>query len=122
MAELPRAVTRFLSEHINSVEQLEILLLLRTGDRAWTAGEIARELSTSPSSAEVRLEDLARAQLVVRDGDAYRCRVREDLRPVLEQVAESYAKLRVRVISQIFAQPSEGVRSFSDAFRLREDE
>jgi hypothetical protein len=37
----------------------------------------------------------------------------------VDGLAESYAKYRVAVIALIFSKPSERVRTFSEAFRLR---
>ena len=42
-------VERFVAEHIHSVEQLEVLLLVqRTHPREWTAAQIVAELRTAP--------------------------------------------------------------------------
>ena len=52
---------RLIADHIDSVEQLEILLLLyQHPERAWTAEAVARELRDLALSAGDRLEDLAR--------------------------------------------------------------
>lgn len=45
----------------------------------------------------------------------------EDVDLRVDQVAEAYAKRRTTVIGLIFSGPSEGVRGFADAFKLRED-
>ena len=56
---LPDDVVRFLNEHIESVEQLEVLLLLhRAGASAWTADMVAAALYTQPASAARRLAAL----------------------------------------------------------------
>ncbi len=123
-AGIPPAVERLIAAHIHSVEQLEVLLLLRRDDRAWTAEEVARELSTNADSAMARLRDLtARGLAVVDDAMAgsFRYRRGPDDRTVSD-LAECYAKRRVRVISMIFAKPPDGVQSFADAFRLRGDD
>lgn len=53
---ISEAVRDFLCDHINSVEQLEILLLLRDSpDRSWTAAEISRLLFTTEASVRARL-------------------------------------------------------------------
>ena len=123
MADLPRNVRRFIADHINSVEQLEVLLLLRrTPDRSLTPVEIAKSISTTPASIEVRLRDLVRSELVAAEGEGFRFADDARRREALAELADCYAKLRVRVITEIFSQPSEAVRSFSDAFRLRDDE
>src|SRR5688572_26691650 len=58
---LSEETERLIQQHIHSVEQLEVLLLLRDRrDRAWTAAEVSRELRTISSSAAQRLSDLVR--------------------------------------------------------------
>ena len=51
---------QFLRERLPSVEQVEIVLLLRrTPERAFSAPEVAQELSTPPESTAMRLFLLA---------------------------------------------------------------
>jgi hypothetical protein len=41
MSDIPADIQRFISERIDSVEKLEILLLLeRTQEREWSAGDL----------------------------------------------------------------------------------
>jgi hypothetical protein len=55
---IPRHVEQFIAEHINSVEQLEVLLLLHDrSSEEWTAATVARELHIDPGSAGRRLAD-----------------------------------------------------------------
>jgi hypothetical protein len=42
-----------------------------------------------------------------------------ELEASVDGLAESYAKYRVAVVALIFSKPSERVRTFSDAFRIR---
>ncbi len=54
---LPPAVKQLLSRHIRSVEQLEVLLLLRgSPDRTWTSVEVYDVIRSSPASVTQRLE------------------------------------------------------------------
>ncbi|HVM16978.1 MAG TPA: hypothetical protein VM290_05315 [Gaiellaceae bacterium] len=123
-AGIPQSVERLVAEHIHSVEQLEVLLLLRrTAGRSWTAGEVSDELVTQRDSVAERLEDLAARGFLSREdggepryayapGDAARDRD-------VDALADCYARRRVSVITLIFSKPSDTIRSFSDAFRLR---
>jgi hypothetical protein len=55
---LPAELVRFIHEHIHSVEQLEVLLLLRENpERWWSPEEVSQALRTIPSSASQRLLD-----------------------------------------------------------------
>jgi hypothetical protein len=123
MAELPPRVTALVRGHLNSVEQLEVLLLLaRDASRSWTADEVAAELVSTPYSVAIRLDDLEKQGLLVGDDDTYRYEPRTDeLRAGVAELGEVYPKRRVSVINLIFAPPEDSLRSFSDAFRLRRD-
>jgi DNA-binding MarR family transcriptional regulator len=117
-------VSRLLAEHIDSVEQLEILLLLRGApERAWSATEVADALYTHPDSAGRRLDALGTSGLLARNaGDerrwCYRPRT-EKLDAAVSDLAATYAERRVAVITLIASRPMDNVRAFSEAFRLR---
>ena len=119
--ELPTAVRRLIAERIESVQQLEILLLLRAApDKHWSPPEVARALVTQVESCEEWLEEMARTRLLAGDGLVYRyAPATAELEDAVDALAESYAKYRVAVIAFIFSKPSERVRTFSDAFRIR---
>ena len=123
----PEDVRRFLLAHINSVEQLEVLLLLRGApDQVWTATAVGQALYTSAAAAVKRLTDLAAGGLVtVLPGDdpGYRFSPADDSRrDMVDRLAEAYSQRRVAVISLIYSKPNDQVQAFSDAFRLRKDE
>lgn len=128
MSGLPADVSRLLATHIDSVEQLEVLLLLRTApERGWTAAEASGELRTEPDSVTARLRDLEARGFVTADGSGparlYRYRpATPDLARAVDGLADAYASRKVTVIGLIFSKPSKAVLSFSDAFRLRRDE
>lgn len=59
MSDIPEDIQRFISERIDSVEQLEILLFLeRTQEREWSARDLAKELGVPTESAALRLASL----------------------------------------------------------------
>ena len=119
---LPEDVHRFLYHNIDSVEQLEVLLLLRQGpERGWTADEVARRLYSHPSSILHRLSSLAgRGLLRELEPACYQYAPRSaDLHDTVSRVADCYRERRVAVITLIASKPIENVRAFSDAFRIR---
>ena len=62
---IPPDVQRFLREHIQSVEALEVLLLLHADpERVWTAAEVGSESCTNEWSAQMHLEELSRRGIV----------------------------------------------------------
>lgn len=119
-------VRALLIERIDSVVQLELLLLLHAQPgRAWTAADVAQELRIDPAWASGQLGELAARALVTpspqqADGFTY-----APATPVLDaavaQLARDYAERRVTVITLIFSKPVDKLRSFADAFRLRKD-
>ncbi|HVG59747.1 MAG TPA: hypothetical protein VNA24_14415 [Hyalangium sp.] len=113
--------------HIDSIEKLEVLLLLRNRtEREWTASEAALELRITEASAATRLVDLASSGLLVGNraaptGYRYSPAHSEDVRAISE-LATAYAERRVSVITFIFSKPQERVRGFADAFLIRKRE
>jgi len=113
---------RFLARHINSVEELEVLLHARQSPgRSWSPADMARELYSHPTSIEQRFQRLLGAGLL-RESAAghfqYAPRSAE-LDQVVARLADTYRERRVAVVSLIASKPIENVRAFSDAFRLR---
>jgi len=119
-------VQRFITTHIDSLEKLEVLLLLRSqSGREWTASSVSLELRITESSAAARLADLAERKLLVSDGGTppvYRFSPAssEDVQAVTE-LAAVYGSRRVSVISFIFSRPLDKVRGFAEAFVLKKD-
>lgn len=125
-AGLPSRVQRFITAHIDSIEKLEVLLLLRgRTEQSWTAEAVSRELRISEGSATRRLADLAARGMLVSDDarpPAYRYDPdRSDDAADVAELAQCYAERRVSVISFIFSRPLETVRGFAEAFRFRRD-
>jgi hypothetical protein len=118
---LSQRVQRFLMTHIDSIEKLEVLLLLRAQtEREWTASAVALELRITEASASARLEDLTAGRLLVKhDGtrEVYRYSPAssDDVRSIAE-LAAAYSERRVSVITFIFSRPQARVRGFADAF------
>jgi hypothetical protein len=120
---IPDRVAQFIARHIDSVEQLEILLLLR-GDpsREWTADELGATLRSVPDSVLGRLRDLHAHGLVEPEGEAWRFSPGAD-DALVGAVEDCWKARRVAVIALIFAEPGDDpARDFADAFRLRKDD
>ncbi len=125
-AVIPPRVQRFIATHIDSIEKLEVLLMLRThADREWTARDVSQELRIAETSAATRLTDLAARRLVTERGGnptfyRYGPASPEDAQDVAG-LQDTYSTRRVSVISFIFSKPLDKVRGFADAFRLKRD-
>lgn len=118
---MPASVREFVARHIDSVAQLEVLLLLRAApEKDWTPAEVASALVIQPELVAASwLEDLAGRGFASRARGRYRYEPPADLRRTLDELAESYAKYRVTLVALIFAKPSDRITSLSDAFRFR---
>jgi hypothetical protein len=115
---LPPDVERFLARCIDSVEQLETLLLLRRSGGEWTAESVARELRIDAHSAARRLAELAASRLLSESGRAYTYAT-GGYDVEVDAVARAYSERRVSVITFIFSRPTDRLKSFSDAFRIK---
>jgi hypothetical protein len=120
---------RFIAQYIHSVAQLEILLLLHTNpSQAWTPADIARELRIEATGAAEQLSLLAAAGLAKNDNPPgappafHYHAATPDIQADTLALAQAYLIRRVTVIGIIFANPSDKIRSFSDAFRIRKEE
>lgn len=110
---------RLLSRHFRSVEKLEIALLLRRTRSGWNGPSVAHELRIDARSAADRLEELSGDGFLRRDDDAYVYDAPADVDRDVEQLARCYAERRVSVITAMFSQPTDHLRMFAEAFRLK---
>jgi hypothetical protein len=115
----------FVREHIASVEQVEVLLLLyRSSPREWSAVGVGRELRIDPVSAARRLADFQERGLIsVRATDEALVFWYEGSSPsddrMIAELDREFRDRRTTLISLIFSTPSDDLRAFADAFRLR---
>ena len=125
--ELPKDVAQFVIEYVDSIEQLEVLLLVHaTAPKEWDGPTVARELRIDAGSAARRLASMAARGLLVASDPAagrYRFEPRSaELKRGVELLAETYEERRVSIITLIFSKPNDTIRSFADAFRIRKDD
>ena len=100
---LPATVTGFLRERIGSVEQLEVLLLLREdGSRSWSVGELSGHLRSAEASVAMRLDLLTLDRLAVGQDGRYRY-ADGPHEYVVEEVSRCFRSRRAAVIETIFS-------------------
>jgi DNA-binding IclR family transcriptional regulator len=115
-------VAKLVAAHIDSVEKLEILLLLRgESETLWTAEQVSRELRRNATSASRCLAQLADGRLLERpDDERYRFAPADAaVAKQVDRLAETYATRRVAVVQLIVSNPMDSVTTFADAFRFR---
>lgn len=129
MAEypIPNEVRQFILESIDSIAQLEALLLLRgSPNEEWGAQKVARRLYISEQEATSLLARLSAERLIVFSNDKPPlCRYQPDsdnLARIVDRLAETYSKHLVPVTNLVHSKPRTRVREFADAFNLRKDE
>ena len=113
-------IVAFLESHVDSIETLEILLLLARGKALWSPEGIAETLGLEPEVTAGRVDALVAAGLVAREGNA--CRFSpagEGTRALVGELAREYAEHRANVINVIYSANLDRLRKFADAFRLR---
>lgn len=121
---LPPEVGKFISQYVDSVEQLELLMLLaRSGGRSWTADDIATTLGLSPASVARNLEALASRELLsTTQGPptSYRyAPATAALRADVQKLADAYRDHRTAVINRVASKFLDRIREFSDAFKIK---
>lgn len=122
--DLSNDVKEFIAEHVRSVPQLEVLLLLsQTSDEVWSADAVGRELNLNPALAKAELDDLlSHDLLVLADGagvDLYRYNHPSPrLQKTVKQLGIAYATQRVAVLTLILAKPLDKIRLFTETFRM----
>lgn len=120
---LPLDVEAFISDCIQSVEEIEILLLLCSArDRHWTPRQLSAQLRRTEHSVVLRVQSLVASGLVAMEQGkiSYVASPAEDDR--VRQLAAIYEQRRAAVIDYIFAERPDPMKSFADAFRMRRDD
>lgn len=125
-SKISENVKRFIAAYIDSVELLEVLLLLRSHANEWSAESVSQEIRSSPTSVTKRLTDLCdRGLLSMKDSRPplyfYKTRT-DELDGAVRELAEAYRERPTRVIELIFSKQTDTLRDFSDAFKFRKDD
>jgi hypothetical protein len=118
---IPSAVMRLIAEHLDSIPELEAVLLIREHDaHEWTPDEAGRRLYVSTTVASYILERLRDGGFVIEGDSGYRYHPQSDeLADAVNQLAAAYRRHLVRITQIVHSKPSQSVRDFADAFRIR---
>lgn len=124
--DIPDIVLRFIERNIDSVPQLETLLLLwEDPSRRWTQEEIAKRIYVSIDAAGSILSSLYNRRLATtesREPPLFRYDPDwEDSRSVMPEVADAYRRRLVQIATLIHTQGSASVREFARAFEIKKD-
>ncbi|QQO21900.1 hypothetical protein JJB98_19160 [Bradyrhizobium diazoefficiens] len=110
----------FILERIDSVAQIEALLLIRSDPRSqWSATRLAERLYISKAEAAEALSRLCASELLSCVDDIYRLEgVPEQNRALIEQLVEVYSRHLIPVTNIVHSKPRR-IGSFADAFKFR---
>lgn len=130
--DLPEGVQKLLRDHIESYEQLELLLFLRTErDHPWTVEALTVPFRIPASLASLALDELQRAGFL--EARALGARTQyvyvaqsDHVEATLQSLAQAYREHPIPILKQMSANAIERVRTaalrtFADAFLLSKD-
>ena len=120
------AVHRFLVDEVDTVPEIEALLLIwESRPKHWTAEELAERLFVDIGTVRSILAKLAKRQLITAGPERpalYSFQPRSpEADGLIEAVATAYRRDLVRATTIIHSKASQAVREFARAFRLTKD-
>jgi DNA-binding IclR family transcriptional regulator len=123
---IPEDIERFILEKIDSVAEMEALILLRSDAEAlWSVVSLAKRLYIAEEQTAKILDHLCAEGLLTTSSDehpGYRYQPKSlELQNSVDRVAEIYTKHLVPISNLIHSKPRARVQEFADAFRLRKD-
>ena len=125
-AEIPAAVLEFVAKRIDTVTQLETLLIMSAEEsRFWSVDEIAARVYVARPSAAAVLHALQEQRLIAVDdaGTLFRFRpASEEERQTILQTAIAYRVHLIPIATLIHKKASGPVQEFARAFSLKKDE
>ncbi|HEY7163194.1 MAG TPA: hypothetical protein VIB79_01430 [Candidatus Binatia bacterium] len=128
MAEnyIPDEIARFVLDKIDSIAELEALLLLRNEPREkWTIDLLAKRLYITPKQTSEVVARLCASGLATVNGihpPEYRyVPSSRELAQSVDRLAKLYAKHLVPITNLIHSKPKTRVQEFADAFIFRKD-
>ena len=125
MEEPAEDILRFIADRIDTVPQIEALLLLwEARPRAFTVGELAKRIFVTEETALQVLKDLQRKRFVAASEDAsqYSYDSRWDAAgDLIERVSVTYRRHLIRVTALIHSKAPAAVREFARAFEPKKE-
>ena len=119
---LPDDVRDFILGHIDSVAELEALLLLRNyAEQNWTIEAVAKRLYVSEAMAAEALARLAADGLCICSDEFYRYHPSNEEQGItIGRLSEAYAHYLIPITNLVHNKPAR-IQKFADAFRFRKD-
>jgi hypothetical protein len=122
-ADISNDVRQFIFDYIDSVEQLEVLFLLKSSpEKWWTAADISNQLRSTPTSIDSRISRTKLMQFLdshPNTPQCYRYHQTAQSDEIIDKVLQEY-KLRRQAILELIFSPVKRSRSFADAFIINQ--
>ncbi len=125
---IPNDIKQFLLVNIESIPQLEALLLLRRHqDQQLSCETVAERLYINPHDASEALRKLASRGLIVTETHGERSMFQynytnQAVVQAVDRLADLYTKYLIPVTNFIHQRPLKSLQEFSDAFKFNKDE
>ena len=115
-------IREFILANIDSIAQLEALLLLRNSpNELWDCAKAARRLYITERECHEALARLFAAGLLSRSEGSYRYTdIGAEQATMVDRVADAYARHLIRVTNIIHQKPRR-IREFAEAFKFKKE-
>jgi hypothetical protein len=123
---IPDDIAQFIVEKIDSVAQLEALLLLRScPEEKWSVRALSRRLYiTEKETADVLAHLQIHGLAINKTGEPLLYQYQPssiELQQKVDRLAEIYARHLLPITNLIHSKPKTRVQEFADAFKFRKD-
>jgi hypothetical protein len=125
-ADIPAAVLQFIAKRIDTVPELETLLIMSAEEgRAWSVQDIAARTYVPPALATAVLQALQRRRLVSSDDQGRLfafAPASDEERQIVLRTAIAYRTHLISIATFIHKKAAPPVQEFARAFNLKKDE
>ncbi|MHB1556625.1 MAG: hypothetical protein ACYC61_03975 [Isosphaeraceae bacterium] len=128
MEPFPEDVARFLYDHVESIDQLEILRVLgEERDKQWNSDDLAVAAQADPRSVRSHIEAMHARGLLEKttgQGAGLSCRYgprTAELENMVARLLQIYRERPVSMIKLVYERAKDPLRAFADAFRFRKE-
>lgn len=122
-SRLPIDVKELLTDHIDSVGLLEVLLVFFNNQNVeWTSASMSLELRSHETIAKIQIQKLL-ANGFIRENakEHFIYSPNDTLHKKVESLSHAYKEMSVAVIAFIYEKPTDKLKGFADAFKLKKD-
>jgi hypothetical protein len=126
--DIPEEILLFIRDRIDSVEQLQILLLLvEQQSTEWSVEALSGALRSTTRSVEKRLKDLLDTKVLAPEAFGAGGVIRyaaysPEAERATQELAAVFKKRPHTVIALIFTKPPAALQSFANAFKLKKED